>query len=255
MKVAAKSLFLSLKAATFALLFLGQLAYSQPIKAVLFDVFGTCVELRGSLIEQGRQWSQANALAIDWPTFVDAWLLDHALTIQAVRTGKSPWITVDAIHENTVRNYFSLPEYQVKTLSHFWHQLKPWPDTSKGLSAIKKHFQIGALSNGNETLLQDLALNANLPWDFILSSEKSLHYKPDPEAYQSASETLNLKPEEILLVASHPYDLRAAKALGWKTALVIRPGESEGYTLKQAKREFDFAVLDFVELSKQLEVP
>lgn len=221
-------------------------------KVLLFDVFGTCVEVRNSLIQQGENWSKEKNRRIAWAPLVDAWIEDHVVSIQRVRTGQQTWMTVDQIHERALKNFMLFRSYDVETITQFWHKLTPWPDATDGLSALKKNYAIAAFSNGNESLLRNLAQHANLPWDFIFSSEKSLHYKPDLEAYTYVATSLNLPVSDLMLVAAHPYDLQMAKRLGWKTAFVMRLGEYSGYTKTRALKEFDLVADDFIDLANQL---
>src|SRR5436309_2716147 len=119
----------------------------------------------------------------------------------------------------------SVSEPEKEALNRAWHRLKPWPDTVAGLTRLKKKFTIAPLSNGNIALMTDMAKHAGLPWDCILGAELVRHYKPDREAYQSAADFLALQPGEVMMVAAHLGDLRAAKSVGLKTAFVTRPLE------------------------------
>jgi 2-haloacid dehalogenase len=142
-------------------------------------------------------------------------------------------------------------------LVHFneaWHRLSPWPDTVSGLNKLKTKYVITTLSNGNVSLLTHMAKNGGLPWDAILSAELSGHYKPDPEAYLKAADLLSLKPEQVMMVAAHPGDLRAAARTGLKTAYVIRPLErGPGRPVnRNPDGEFDYTAEDFNDLARQL---
>ena len=142
-------------------------------------------------------------------------------------------------------------------LVHFneaWHRLSPWPDTVSGLNKLKSKYVIATLSNGNVSLLTHMAKNGGLPWDAVLSAELSGHYKPDPEAYLKAVDLLSLKPEQVMMVAAHPGDLRAAARTGLKTAYVIRPLErGPGRPVnRNPDGEFDYTAEDFNDLARQL---
>jgi 2-haloacid dehalogenase len=147
-----------------------------------------------------------------------------------------------------------LSEEEKKHLNYVWHRLKPWPDAVQGLTRMKKKFVIAPLSNGNVSLLTNMAKHAGLPWDCILSAELSGHYKPDPEVYQNAADLLSLPPERVMMVAAHRGDLAAAQAVGMKTALVHRPleyGPSRDVDTTDDPR-FDFNTRDFGELADRL---
>ena len=137
----------------------------------------------------------------------------------------------------------------------FWHRLHPWADSVEGLTRLKKQFTIVTLSNGNLGLLADMAKNANLPWDLILSAEVFRHYKPDPETYLGVAATFDVNPEEVMLVAAHKDDLKAANKLGLQTAFIERPREF-GPTHQRDdlyKEEWvDYHASDFNALADQL---
>ena len=119
----------------------------------------------------------------------------------------------------------SLSETQKQDLNLIWHRLNPWPDSVEGLTRLKQKFTIVTLSNGNLSLLADMAKNSGLPWDLILSAEVFRHYKPDPETYLGVAATFDVEPQEVMLVAAHKDDLQSASKLGLQTAFIVRPKE------------------------------
>jgi 2-haloacid dehalogenase len=139
-------------------------------------------------------------------------------------------------------------------LNRAWHRLRPWPDAVAGLTRLKAKFIIAPLSNGNLALMTNLAKFAGLPWDCILGAELARHYKPDREVYQSAADFLDLKPEEVMMVAAHSGDLRAAAEVGLKTAFVTRLQEfgSDGKPDRSAASPVDIAATDFLDLAAQM---
>ncbi len=231
-----------------------------PVKALTFDVFGTVVDWRASIIREGQLLSAAKGFAVDWAEFADRWRSGYSPAMNRVRNGEIPWTKIDDLHRMILDQL--IEEYGMQALSeqereHFnraWHRLSPWPDTIAGLQRLKSRFVITTLSNGNVSLLTNMAKNAGLPWDAILSAELSGHYKPDPEAYLKAAELLSLPSDEILMVAAHPGDLRAAARTGMRTAYVIRPLErGPGRPVNRNEAgEFDFTANDFIDLAQQL---
>ena len=229
------------------------------VKALTFDVFGTTVDWRGSLIREGEQWGTARGLQVDWPRFVDSWRAGYAPAMDHVRKGLLPWMNLDQLHRKILDRLFA--EYKIDGLSetekeHFnkaWHRLHPWPDSVAGLTRLKTRFILSTLSNGNVSLLVDMAKFAGLPWDAILCAEIFRHYKPDSETYLGAAEMLGCKPQEVMMVAAHPNDLRAAQRLGLRTAFVPRPREY-GDRNPDATTDTDFDVIatDFVDLAEKL---
>lgn len=230
-------------------------------KALVFDVFGTVVDWRGSIIEEGTAFGKAKRFDIDWPSFADSWRAGYAPSMDKVRKGQLPWTKLDDLHrmilEELLMEYRMMPsltEAEKQHLNNVWHRLKPWPDSVAGLKRLKKKFMIAPLSNGNVVLLADMAKNAGLPWDLILSAELAKHYKPDREAYLTAVDLLGLKPEEVMMVAAHAGDLNAARSFGLRTGFIHRPKEY-GPTRQADKAnpgQFDVVSKDMLDLASQL---
>ncbi len=201
------------------------------IKALLFDVFGTVVDWRTGLIEDFTAWGEREGLSLDWVALVDAWRGQYERSKDKVRSGNFGWIKLDDLHRDALvdllkaMNAVPLSEAQLDYLTTGWHRLPGWPDTVPGLTRLKRKFIIAPLSNGNVALLTNMARFSGLPWDLILSAEIFQHYKPHPRTYLGACELLSLRPEQVMLVAAHNYDLAAARALGLKTAFIPRPDE------------------------------
>jgi 2-haloacid dehalogenase len=231
------------------------------IEALVFDVFGTLVDWRTSLIDDLAAFGNARGLVVDWPALVDAWRGAYAPSMDRVRRGELPWTSLDALQRasfDTLANDFGIGAALDDTARRWcvdrWHRLRPWPDTVAGLTRLRARYVLATLSNGNVRLLADLAKSAPLPVDVILSAELFRHYKPDPEVYRGAVDLLATAPERVMMVAAHAGDLRAAAREGLRTAFVARPAE---YGPNQpaevvADAEFDAAVRDLGELADHL---
>ena len=238
-------------------------AQLSNVKALVFDVFGTVVDWRTSVAAQVEEVARHKGVKIDGAAFADAWRAQYAPSMNRVRTGELPWTNLDQLHRMVLDRL--LPEYGLKglgeaetvALNKAWHRLHPWPDAVAGLTRLKRKFIIAPLSNGNIALMTDMAKYAGLPWDCILGAELARHYKPDPEVYQSAARFLDVKPDEIVMVAAHLSDLRAAKGLGLRTAFVARPNEF-GPNPQGRKADLvaddavDLPAKDFVDLAARL---
>jgi 2-haloacid dehalogenase len=231
-------------------------------RALAFDVFGTVVDWRGSIIRELRTFGRNKGLDQDWAAFADSWRTGYGPAMDRVRCGELPWTKIDALHRMTLDDILeqagihSLPADDVEHLNRAWHRLDPWPDSVAGLTRLKQRSIITTLSNGNVSLLTNMAKRAGLPWDCVISAELFHHYKPDPEAYLGCAELLDIPPEQLMLVAAHPDDLRAARRAGLMTAFVVRPLEYgparplPGYH----DDEFDLTAKDFLDLAEQLGV-
>ncbi len=201
-------------------------APTGAVKALAFDIFGTVVDWRSSIIAEG----EASGIALDWARFADDWRAGYQPAMAQVRRQELPWTTIDGLHRRILDRLLAdrgldWPEEQRQHVNRVWHRLRPWPDSVPGLQALKPHYTLATLSNGNLSLLTAMAKHAGLPWDCVLSAELFQHYKPDPEVYLGAARLLDLQPAEVMMVAAHPSDLRAAAACGLRTAYVARPLE------------------------------
>jgi 2-haloacid dehalogenase len=233
---------------------------SSSPKALLFDVFGTVVDWRGSIIRECRALAVEKKLDLDCVAFADAWRAGYRPAMDRVRRGDLPWMNIDSLHRVILDEILSrfgihtLEEAEKDQLNRVWHRLKPWPDSVRGLRELKKNRIIATLSNGNVALLTNMAKNAGLPWDCIFSAELFHHYKPDPETYLGAAGLLGLKASEAMMVAAHADDLVAAQKAGLRTAYVHRPRELGARRDRPLPQEaFDFVAQDFVDLASQLE--
>ncbi len=230
------------------------------VKALVFDVFGTVVDWRGSIIREVRSLARAKKLDIDPAAFADAWRSGYQPAMAKVRSGALGWTKIDTLHRMILDDLLvrfgvrGLKEAEVDNLNRVWHRLTPWPDARAGLKALKKHRIIATLSNGNVSLLANMAKFGGLPWDCIFSGENFHHYKPDPETYLGACGLLSLKPAEVMMVAAHKNDLFAAKASGLATGFVPRPLEYGPGVKKDLKpeRAFDINADDFPDLARRL---
>jgi 2-haloacid dehalogenase len=233
---------------------------ARQVRALTFDVFGTVVDWRGSIIAEGRKLGRRRKLSVDWPSFADAWRAGYRPSMDRVRRGELPWTNVDALHRMILDELLGrfriegLTEAEKDHLNRAWHRLTPWNDSVAGLRRLKKRYVIATLSNGNVALLTNMAKHGGLPWDCILSAELFGHYKRDPEVYQGAARLLGLEPGEVMMVAAHKDDLDAAVQTGLRTAFVQRPLEFGDPAKKDIapEKRFDINAKDFVDLAKQL---
>ena len=235
-------------------------ALTPSPKALVFNTFGTVVDWRGSIMEEGATWGKAKGLKVDWARFADRWRDGYAPAMDKVRRGELPWTKLDILHRMILE--VLLREFRIEGLTEeekdhwnrVWHRLKPWPDSVAGLTRLKKKYLIAPLSNGNVALLTDMAKHAGLPWDAILSAELARHYKPDREVYLMAADLLGVKPEETMMVAAHVGDLKAANNCGLRTGFVYRPDERGpgGRADKASPGDFDVVARDMLDLASQL---
>lgn len=230
------------------------------MRALAFDTFGTVVDWRSSIIAELKAFGESHGVQADWDAFADAWRKGYLPAMDRVRRGELPWTKIDVLHRMILDELLrdagitSVSDADVDHLNRAWHRLDPWPDSVAGLTRLKERFVITTLSNGNVSLLTNMAKRAGLPWDCVISAELFHHYKPDREAYLGCADLLDVRPDELMLVAAHPGDLRAAQQAGLRAAYVTRPLEygPNQRAHKVADGEFDFTAKDFLDLADQL---
>ena len=196
----------------------------------------------------------------DWAAFADAWRRDGYIGgIARIRAGEAPFVSSDVLFrgkldELLAQHAIELTAAQTADLARAWRRLDPWPDVVPGLQRLKQRWLISPLSNGSFATLTSMARRAGLPWDCIISTELRQTFKPSPAAYLLAPELLDLRPDQVMLVAAHDSDLRAAQAAGLRTALVPRPLEwgEHGEQPPPPDPSFDVVATDFIDLERQL---
>jgi len=234
---------------------------ADSIRALTFDVFGTVVDWRASIIREGEAFGRARGLTVDWARFADAWRGLYQPAMDEVRSGRRPWTKLDDLHRESLVKLLGefkitgLKTEEIDDLNRAWHRLDPWPDAVPGLARLKSRYILATLSNGNVALMVNMAKRAGLPWDTILGAEVAGAYKPQPRAYLRSAELLGLEPSACLMVAAHPNDLKAAAGCGLRTAYVPRPleyGPGKTPAAAPAAGDFDVVARDFVDLAAQL---
>jgi 2-haloacid dehalogenase len=229
------------------------------VKALFFDVFGTLVDWRSSIAREAEASLKPRGHALDWRVFADAWRGEYQGAMEEVRSGRIGFSKLDVLHrrnlELTLERFgvADLGEDDKRALNLAWHRLDAWPDVPPGLVRLKTKYLLAPVSNGNISLMVDLARRNRFPWDAILGAEIAGDYKPKPRVYLASAEAFDLKPEACMMVAAHSNDLAAAAALGLRTAHLARPtehGPGRGETAPSVA--VDFAVKSLEGLAGQL---
>jgi 2-haloacid dehalogenase len=231
-------------------------------KIIVFDTFGTVVDWRGSLIADLTAYGAKRGIAADWTALIDAWRAAYHPSMDRVRKGELPWTKLDGLHRAALDRLVA--EFGIKGLTeddrvHInlgWHRLHGWPDSVPGLTRLKSKFIIGPLSNGNVSLLLNMAKFAGIPWDMIFGSDLFGHFKPDPETYLGVARMMDLAPNQVMMAAAHNGDLGNARKCGLMTAFFPRPGEY-GPNQKRdyaAEQDWDVVATDIQDLATKLGV-
>ena len=233
---------------------------NSEIRALTFDVFGTVVDWRGSIIAEGERWNRDWGLSVNWAAIANAWRARYQPSMEEVRSGKRPWTILDVLHRESLDALLEqfevkgLSEAQIDHLNRAWHRLRPWPDSVSGLTRLKQKYTLATLSNGNVALLVNMAKHSRLSWDAILGAEVAQHYKPQPEAYLTTARMLGLRPEQCLMVAAHNNDLVHAASHGFRTAFIHRSTEygPDQSTDLEPTEDFDWIARGLDDLAEQL---
>ncbi|MGA2129054.1 MAG: haloacid dehalogenase type II [Xanthobacteraceae bacterium] len=232
---------------------------STEVKALFFDVFGTLVDWRTSIAREARRILGRQGHALDWPAFADAWRDEYQPGMEEVRSGRIPFSKLDVLHRlnlDRILPRFGLAGLDDPTLADLtlaWHRLDAWADVATGMARLRQRFFIAPVSNGNISLMVDLARRNGIFWDAVLGAEVAGDYKPKPRVYLAAAQALDLPPAACMMVAAHTGDLAAAAACGLRTAHIARPNEhGPGRGEAAPTGPVDIAAVDLERLADQL---
>jgi 2-haloacid dehalogenase len=221
------------------------------VKALIFDVFGTCVDWRTSVAREVA----AVLPEVDALDFAAAWRAEYDPAMARIRNGGRGYLPLDELHlENLHRVADAFGVSAPDSLNAAWEKLDPWPDVVPGLDRLKQVHIIAPCSNGSIALMTRLAKYARLPWDCILGAEIANDYKPKPQVYLASCAALRLAPSEVMMVAAHNDDLAAARDAGLATGFVPRPAEHgpDQTTDLAPSSDWDLVAGDFGDLARQV---
>ena len=228
-------------------------------QALLFDVFGTLTDWRSSIAREAQAILVPLGHKLDWLAFADAWRGEYQPAMEEIRSGRAPFCKLDLLHRKNLERILprfgisGLAEETAQNLNLAWHRLDTWPDVARGLTRLKTRFRLAPCSNGNISLMVDIARRNGLPWDAILGAEIAGDFKPKPRVYLASTAAFDLAPADCMMVAAHSNDLKAAAALGLATAHIARPDEYGPGTGESApKVPVDFAATSLEDLATQL---
>jgi len=201
------------------------------IRAMFFDVFGTLVDWRTGVAREAERVLYPLGYNLNWTAFADAWRDEYQPGMDEVRSGRIPFSKLDVLHRRNLERFMprfgvhSLSEDVARELTLAWHRLDAWAEVPAALKRLKASFLLAPCSNGNISLMVDLARRNKFPWDAVLGAEVAGDYKPKPRVYLAACEAFDLKPAQCMMIAAHSNDLAAASACGLRTGHIARPDE------------------------------
>lgn len=232
----------------------------SEVKALVFDVQGTATDFRSTIAEAAERLSAGRGQGTDWGAFVDEWRGRYRPALDQVLSGARPWTPVDLVYREALEQlleqkglgFFS--ESERCELNFAWQQIRPWPDVVGGLDRLRKQYKLATLSNADVSAVINISRHGGLRWDAVFAAEMAGTFKPDPRTYRLALRYLGLEPAQVMMVACHKYDLRAAGELGLRTCFVARPLEfgPKGNVDISYESAFDVNASDFLDLARQL---
>jgi 2-haloacid dehalogenase len=230
----------------------------QGVRALTFDVQGTCADFYHPLLRMGEAVNRTKGLTLDWGALSAEWRGLYRAVLDSVIAGQRPWLRVDLIYRETLDVLLerhglsrSFSDTERDEMNGIWSRLDAWPDSAEGLGRLRQRFVTSTLSNAGMRAMVAVVKHAGLPFDAVLTAELAHSYKPAPSVYQLAVDYLGYRPEQIMMVACHKYDLAAARAFGMRTAFVARPLEFGPDAAPDVAPEpwFDVHAKDFIELA------
>ncbi|ORB68290.1 haloacid dehalogenase, type II [Mycobacterium scrofulaceum] len=229
------------------------------VKALLFDVQGTATDFHSTVCDEAARIGAGRHPGADWPDVVRRWRAAYFATLEEARAREGGWVSVHSVYRRALdrvlqESGIALADAERDELTLAWRRLRAWPDAVPGLTRLRSAYTLATLSNADVSAVIEISKRAGLPWDAIFAAEMAGVFKPDPAIYRMAAAYLGLPPGEIMMVASHKYDLRAAAALGCRTAFVARPLEfgAGGDADIAYSDEFDVNASDFLDLAAHL---
>jgi len=233
---------------------------STNVKALVFDTWGTVVDWRSSVLDELRELKKSKNAAFEPEEFLREWNAAYNPGKEKVNSGEWPWTQVSTMYWRALNDLLAkyglsgMTPDEVDRLNRAWTRTRPWPDSQSGLSRLKQKYVLSTLSNGDFAWLVDIAKFGGLPFDCIITAENARRYKPDPSVYLTAIELLGRAPHEVMMVAAHNYDLRAARKLGLRTAFIPRPLEYGPQQTSDLVAENDWDVIahDMGDLAAQM---
>jgi 2-haloacid dehalogenase len=234
---------------------------NDRVLALTVDIFGTTVDWRTGVAEQVAEVAAERGVELDGGAVADAWRARYLPSMARVNAGARPWAYLDTLHRESLDEVLAdlgvadaFDEPARRRLVRAWHRLPAWDDVADGLRRLRSCYPVVALSNGGFALLAHLLKAEGLAFDAILSAQNARAYKPDPRAYHTAAELLDLPPERVLMVACHRWDIDGARAAGLRTAFVERPREKGPHLAadRAADTVSDIKAADFGQLADAL---
>ena len=224
------------------------------VRFLTFDIFGTVLNLTGSLAGPAGEFLAAHGSEMTGDAFYAEWRARQRIEQyqdNLLMLGHSGYLeTCRRAFVYCLKNHdVAYTDEAVEQFMQVYQNLQPYDDAIQGLRALADRYQLVALSNGEQSYLEELLAN-NVPihFDAIISVEQVGAFKPSPGIYRKALQHLNCEPAQVMMVAAHSFDILGAQTCGFKAAYVNR----YGLPTEESEYQPDIIVNDFLELAAQL---
>lgn len=230
-------------------------------KALAFDTGGTILDWHSGVREALARVGERRALTGDWPAIANDYRRRSLKAmLNAGADGTPPGYNIDDVHRRELdaliveHGLTAFTAEDREAIWRAWHELDCWPGFVEALARLRRRFVCVSFTILSTSLIVDVARRNGFSWDAVISCEMIGTYKVHPRAYRMAAKWLALRPEEIVMVACHNFDLDAARAEGFRTAFVRRPDEwgSAGPPDPRPNPACDLIVDDFAALADAL---
>ena len=222
-------------------------------KVIMFDLYGTVVDMQGGLTEAVAPYLKAKGWNGRPDALVTWWRRTHfenSMIDALLHREHTPYREIGRRALTYTLERAGIPHTQdeVKQLVAGIETLRPFPDVVAALAKLKMRYQLAILSNGDADMLENARPHLGIEFDRIISVAEAGSFKPHVATYRTAAELLGLAPDAILFVANHAFDCVGAKAYGMRTCFVDRRKRPFG----QWPYQPDLVVADFRELAERL---
>jgi 2-haloacid dehalogenase len=230
------------------------------IQALTFDIGGTVFDWLTAVERKLKRIASYPNSGIYAAAFARAWRGRFLECYEAVYRGDRAWLDAREICEVVLQDLLTespgltLDETETEYLLASWHEMPAWPEAPKAIARLRERFVVAPFTILTWRMAAGSSKVSGIVWDGILSCDLLGVYKPDPKSYARVARVLGCRTEEIMMVAAHPSDLRAAKTAGYRTAYVLPKLEDPGEDYRDTgfAEEFTLVAKDFGDLADRL---
>jgi 2-haloacid dehalogenase len=229
----------------------------SAIKALTFDTGGTILDWHRGIATALAAAGARRGIATDWAAATNEY---RRRALKTMTRQICPDFNIDDVHRRvldelaTEFGWSALTVEDRAEIVRAWHALDAWPDFPAAQARLRRRHIVASFTILTTSLIVDVSRKNGIGWDCVVSCEMIGSYKPNLEAYATCAKWLGYRPDEILMVACHNFDLLAARKVGYRSAFVRRPDEwgAAGPPDPAPDASHDIVVDDFGQLADRL---